>query len=62
MRPSLADYEADRFAPGTKKEAKRRKAHANHVPRVHTSVREFAQLICCAAARFGPDPLARVPE
>jgi hypothetical protein len=31
--PSLADHEANRFAPSTKREAKRRKAHANHVPR-----------------------------
>jgi hypothetical protein len=33
MCPSLADHEANRFAPSTKREAKRRKAHANHVPR-----------------------------
>ena len=33
MRPSLADHEANRLAPGNKREAKRRKAHANHVPR-----------------------------
>jgi hypothetical protein len=31
--PSLADYNATRFASGNKREAKRRKAHANHVPR-----------------------------
>ena len=31
--PSLADHEANKFAPSTKREAKRRKAHANHVPR-----------------------------
>jgi hypothetical protein len=33
MCPSLADHEANRFAPGNEREAKRRKAHANHVPR-----------------------------
>jgi hypothetical protein len=34
-----------------KREAKRRKAHANHVPRVADKCTQSAQLICCAAAR-----------
>ena len=30
---AFADHEANKFAPSNKREAKRRKAHANHVPR-----------------------------
>jgi len=41
----------NRLASGNKREAKRRKAHANHVPRVADKCTQSAHLICCAAAR-----------
>jgi hypothetical protein len=44
------DHEKD-SPPATKREAKRRKAHANHCRVVQTSVREPALLTCRAAAR-----------
>jgi hypothetical protein len=52
--PSFADYEANRFAPGNEREAKRRKAHANHCRRANKWT-QFAPLICirggCAPCR-----------
>ena len=52
MRPSCAYHHAQkRFASGNKREAKRRKAHANHVPRIADKCTQSAPLICCAAAR-----------
>ena len=41
----------NRLASGNKREAKRRKAHANHVPRVADKCTQSAHLICRAAAR-----------
>ena len=48
-----------RFAPSSKREAERRKAHANHVRAAQTSGRELAPPIRCAAAR--PSPGSRPP-
>ena len=41
----------NKLASGNKREAKRRKAHANHVPRSADKCTQSAHLICCAAAR-----------
>ena len=58
MCPSLADHEANIFAPGNKREAKRRKAHANHVPR---SINKRCRLLIPRARLRAISGRARLP-